>query len=47
MLDLALLVFGTLVTSCVGIFVVVTRSEFKKMNAHPERYQDSLKDQTT
>jgi hypothetical protein len=44
MIDIPLFIFGLFVSGCVTAFVVLTRSEFKKMNAHPELYQRPLRD---
>lgn len=38
-MDIAIFLFGILVSTCVAIFAVVTRYEFKKMEAHPERFE--------
>jgi len=42
-MDIAIFLFGLLVSTCVTTFAVVTRSEFKKMEAHPELYQKPLR----
>lgn len=44
MINIYIFAFGVLVTTCVTIFIIVTRSEFKKIEAHPERYPRYYKD---
>jgi hypothetical protein len=42
-MNIAIFFFGLLVSTCVTIFAVLTRSEFKKMEAHPELYEKPLR----
>ena len=43
MLTPAIFIFGLFISGCVVLFIVVTRSEFRKMSEHPEQYQTPLK----